>query len=629
MKLFLNKEKYLIDYYLKKDKTLSIKRHSFLNPINNYNKNLNSVIKSLNTRNIDNINVLGELAKQPTLLSSSFVYNTDVSVSSTSISSYSSYLQKTKKNNHTLTNKEENLQLIKDNNGSSVITSTNITDKQKKEIQVNNKIIESKKKRRLKRANNLITILNRVSEIYHVNLRQLFFKFNIMKSINQSNTLLYNFNKINYRQNMQNALDYTGSLLKSNVSVLLKSFFWNLLNYEKAIDNHVPILISKPVFVFNQDKIIIQLSYYLDVKLLNYLKNKFKFFINIFNIMIRKNTKNSKIFIKTKLIHKLFLGVPLFKYNLPYFSEMVKFFAFVSSSKISGKKKDLNLKLNASRHILSVPKFKEDNRLLQPASYTGRRQLLTNLNFTENNNVNFIKFSAHSQKQLNNSNQKNHHFSLSKDVYLLKILKQENNLKNKVPGSLIKNYIKSNKRNIISKNYLIKNSRFKKLINTNLFNVNNLFYKFIIKHKLARLVSFLEHVFQKSVQLELTQLYYPVFNSNILAQIIGINGKHYNFRLSYYTLINRIKMLNLRRRKFYKHNFFPNNYFSLPSYFAGVKIRLAGRFYNQIIIPKLTVKTVQYGCLARGIINHVDSSRYINKSKRGSFSITVSISHIF
>jgi hypothetical protein len=33
--------------------------------------------------------------------------------------------------------------------------------------------------------------------------------------------------------------------------------------------------------------------------------------------------------------------------------------------------------------------------------------------------------------------------------------------------------------------------------------------------------------------------------------------------------------------------------------------------------------------MARGVINVVDKARYVNKSKRGSFSVTVWISHIF
>ena len=68
---------------------------------------------------------------------------------------------------------------------------------------------------------------------------------------------------------------------------------------------------------------------------------------------------------------------------------------------------------------------------------------------------------------------------------------------------------------------------------------------------------------------------------------------------------------------------------STISYVSGVKIRMAGRFYRRKIVPRKTVFNIQRGSLARKVVKFVEKSKYINKSKRGSFCLTVSISHFF
>ena len=56
---------------------------------------------------------------------------------------------------------------------------------------------------------------------------------------------------------------------------------------------------------------------------------------------------------------------------------------------------------------------------------------------------------------------------------------------------------------------------------------------------------------------------------------------------------------------------------------SGIKIRLGGRTFGQKIIPRKTVQHIQRGSLARGVVKLVEKARYTNKSKRGSFSVTV------
>ena len=81
--------------------------------------------------------------------------------------------------------------------------------------------------------------------------------------------------------------------------------------------------------------------------------------------------------------------------------------------------------------------------------------------------------------------------------------------------------------------------------------------------------------------------------------------------------------------KIKKTNNFSNKSSIIPSYLSGFKIRVAGRLLTQRVIPRLTVKTIQRGTLARGKAKFVDSARFTNKNKRGSFSITVTMGHVF
>jgi len=67
----------------------------------------------------------------------------------------------------------------------------------------------------------------------------------------------------------------------------------------------------------------------------------------------------------------------------------------------------------------------------------------------------------------------------------------------------------------------------------------------------------------------------------------------------------------------------------IPSFLSGIKIKLAGRLLTQRVIPRLTVKTIQRGTLARGKSNFVNSARFTNKNRRGAYSITVTMGHVF
>lgn len=66
-----------------------------------------------------------------------------------------------------------------------------------------------------------------------------------------------------------------------------------------------------------------------------------------------------------------------------------------------------------------------------------------------------------------------------------------------------------------------------------------------------------------------------------------------------------------------------------PSYLSGMNIKLAGRLMTQSMRPRFTVQSLQEGSLARVKVHYLEKSRFTGKNKRGAFSFTVTISHVF
>lgn len=174
---------------------------------------------------------------------------------------------------------------------------------------------------------------------------------------------------------------------------------------------------------------------------------------------------------------------------------------------------------------------------------------------------------------------------------------------------------------------IYKNKKILEILNIFNFKINSNILS-VFKKEFNALTLILENFFNCPIQLEITRIYYPFYDSNILAEIMGINGKLYNFERIAKYLFARALIRN-PKLALTDIDLSPKSKKSIVSYLSGIKIRVAGRFYKHRIIPRKTVSNAQRGTFARNAANLVETSRYINKSKRGSFSITVSISHIF
>ena len=156
----------------------------------------------------------------------------------------------------------------------------------------------------------------------------------------------------------------------------------------------------------------------------------------------------------------------------------------------------------------------------------------------------------------------------------------------------------------------------KELSNNNFLNLN--------LEKLQGLSTKLSKFFKKPIKLDLTQIYSISNNSQILAHILGKLGlKRKN---SFTRIIGRL-LKHQSKKIFFRKN--QNKISRFSTILTGVNIKLGGRLMRGKIVPRRTVKKIQYGSLARSKSNYVTTARLTQKNKRGSFSFTVSIGHKF
>ena len=142
--------------------------------------------------------------------------------------------------------------------------------------------------------------------------------------------------------------------------------------------------------------------------------------------------------------------------------------------------------------------------------------------------------------------------------------------------------------------------------------------------KLEGLSAKLSRYFKKPINLDLTQIYSVSNNTQILAHILGKLGL--SRRNSFSRIIGRFLKYQSKKIFFRKNQ---NRYSKLTTLLTGVNIKLGGRLMKGKIVPRRTVKKIQYGSLARSKSNYITTARLTQKNKRGSFSFTVSIGHKF
>jgi hypothetical protein len=92
-------------------------------------------------------------------------------------------------------------------------------------------------------------------------------------------------------------------------------------------------------------------------------------------------------------------------------------------------------------------------------------------------------------------------------------------------------------------------------------------------------------------------------------------------------LLSKYKSLTASTGSENKYSKFENTLFN--SYLSGLNVRLGGRLITEGLRPRFTVKSKQTGTLARVKVQSIEKSRFTGKNKRGAFSFTVTISHVY
>ena len=146
------------------------------------------------------------------------------------------------------------------------------------------------------------------------------------------------------------------------------------------------------------------------------------------------------------------------------------------------------------------------------------------------------------------------------------------------------------------------------------------------------------------IELDLIRLNKPYYNSNILVQYLALQS----YKNRFVRLVSRLfRKMNIYYNKTQNLNnlselnninslinkisnplLFKDKAESFPSFVSGLHIRMAGRTFKQKIIPRMTVKQIQKGVLSNEKVKLIEKSRFTGKTKRGSYSFTVTLGHI-
>jgi hypothetical protein len=149
--------------------------------------------------------------------------------------------------------------------------------------------------------------------------------------------------------------------------------------------------------------------------------------------------------------------------------------------------------------------------------------------------------------------------------------------------------------------------------------------------QLELLGNLLIKIFNKPVDFEITKLVKPYNDSTILSKSLGMLSNSIKYKTILYKFLKKANFKNPKKMFGKTENkslagLAKGNTF--PSLLTGIKVRVGGRLLTQSVIPRRTVSIFQRGCLARGKADFVNTARFTNKNKRGSYSITVSVASV-
>lgn len=158
----------------------------------------------------------------------------------------------------------------------------------------------------------------------------------------------------------------------------------------------------------------------------------------------------------------------------------------------------------------------------------------------------------------------------------------------------------------------------------------------LLNSRFKYLAGLLSSLLKTNVELELVRLKYPHHDSEILAQLIAINGEMTTYsrikktlftRTTIITKINQLRERSARFHAWFKQPTILDDKIRIATKLTGIRIRIAGRLALQRVVPKQTVKTAYKGGISKSIHILVSSSTHTSKNKRGAFTVKVWLGH--
>jgi len=376
----------------------------------------------------------------------------------------------------------------------------------------------------------------------------------------------------------------------------------NMIN--KYIDNNIINNIKFPL------NLLVNNNTNNNLKNINYIRLISKYYPDLAvskNNIYKFNINNTRL-IKNiyTLLHSAFISMQclISQPRISYINDKIFiqlfFYPDVKLSKHMKEKWSQNI-INNFLNKLNYKTKKEITRLFKSTYFNSKQKIIklfNLLNFNDQKEVitNFTMPSKQIKKIIDIIIKRNESLKMS-DIKAQKRIKR-----------LFNNaFINSNK----SIQYSEDNCNINKLQNNSMFlNIYN--------HKLKILAQLLSKIFNRPVQLELIRLHYPFYDPNIIVNLLSYLSENLKIRRLlgkiYKSALITKPTANIQRKRFSV----------IPGYLTGLTIEFAGRFPTQKIVPRKTVKTEKIGSLARKKAVLVETARFSNKNRRGSFSISVS-----
>ena len=164
-----------------------------------------------------------------------------------------------------------------------------------------------------------------------------------------------------------------------------------------------------------------------------------------------------------------------------------------------------------------------------------------------------------------------------------------------------------------------------------LFNLRKFNLTKVYQNKFKLICAILSNKFNKPVELQLIRLHHPYHDSNILVNLLSLNikNKRKKARVAIQKIYNKKPVKNLNDPNLKKPTLPTAESLArgtgklIPAFLSGLNIKIAGRLMGEPIIPRITTKIYGKGATAIGKVNYLDVAKITKKNRKGAYTIKI------